>query len=641
MPCAALSHFAAPPTPAWQWLLRRAPGVLGSLWGSLVCTVVCALLLSAPSRAQTLESLVSPGKVIEAHAKVEDDCKACHVRFDRKAQDGQCVACHKDVGADMKARTGFHGRQKPQMCNSCHTDHKGRTARIVAFDPQRFDHDQTDYRLTGKHQKVECRSCHTPGRKYSEAPQTCVACHKKDDTHKGGLGTACADCHSDTGWKDTRFDHEKQARYALTGKHADARCSACHRNNVYKDTPATCIGCHKKDDEGKGGHKGQNGEKCDSCHGTRGWKPSTFNHDTDTRYSLRGRHRAVTCNDCHTGPIYKQKLSQECYACHKKDDKHQETLGRDCASCHTERSWKEPARFNHDQTAFPLLGKHVQADCKACHKSAVFKEAPRDCIGCHKKDDEGPRGHKGTLGQRCDSCHSEREWTATRGRFNHDTTRFALRNAHAEGVLKCSACHTSPTKFRDTPMACVACHKKDDKHEGSLGERCESCHGDKSWKTTRFDHAQTRFPLTGKHVPVKCDACHSNTRYRETPRDCVSCHARDDRHKARLGAACESCHNTRSWAAWEFDHNRRSRYRLEGAHARVACEACHTQPTPKGKAIAPVGTACIACHRKDDTHDGQFGTRCETCHAPTEWRKTFGRTSQGPTPPPEAAPRKG
>lgn len=591
------------------------------------------LALPGGASAQGLESLVSPGKVIEGHAKVEDDCKACHKRFDRQAQDGLCMACHKDIGADMRQRTGFHGRQKPQACNSCHTDHKGRTAKVVNLDVRNFDHTQTDYRLSGRHLKVECKSCHAPGKKYSEAPQTCVACHRKDDTHKGGLGAQCADCHVDSGWKDVRFDHEKQARYALTGKHADARCDSCHRNNVYKDTPKTCIGCHRKDDESSRGHKGQYGEKCDSCHSTRAWKPSNFNHDTDTRYSLRGRHRTVECTDCHTAPIYKVKPSQECYACHRKDDKHKETLGKDCGSCHTERNWKEPARFNHDQTAFPLLGKHQNADCKACHKSALFKEAPRDCVGCHKKDDR----HEGTLGTRCETCHGERDWTTTKGRFNHDSTRFALRNAHAEGVLKCSACHAGPKQFRNTAMECVACHRKDDKHEGSLGTRCESCHGDRSWKTTRFDHSQTRFALVGKHLPLKCEQCHSSTRYKEAPRECIGCHQKDDHHKARLGTACESCHNARAWGSWDFNHDRSTRYRLEGAHIKVACEACHSQPAPRGKPIAPVGTTCGSCHRKDDVHDGQFGMRCETCHSTTQWRQLHGRLG-GPAGPASAPP---
>jgi hypothetical protein len=88
---------------------------------------------------------------------------------------------------------------------------------------------------------------------------------------------------------------------------------------------------------------------------------------------------------------------------------------------------------------------------------------------------------------------------------------------------------------------------------------------------------------------------------------------------------CENCHNTRAWSVWEFDHDRRSTYRLDGAHRKVACESCHKQPAPKGKSAAVVGAACIACHGNADAHDGQFGNRCEQCHVAENWKKIKNR----------------
>ncbi|MDH4175848.1 MAG: cytochrome C, partial [Betaproteobacteria bacterium] len=76
--------------------------------------------------AQTLESVLSPGPVIKGHAKVENECSKCHVRFNRDAQDGRCLDCHKETAADVRAHVGLHGRQKPQPCRECHTDHRGR-----------------------------------------------------------------------------------------------------------------------------------------------------------------------------------------------------------------------------------------------------------------------------------------------------------------------------------------------------------------------------------------------------------------------------------------------------------------------------------------------------------------------------------
>jgi hypothetical protein len=588
---------------------------------------LCCLLPAAisPAQAQTVESVLRPGDLVQGHAKWEEDCSKCHVRFERAAQDRLCMDCHKEVGQDMRERTGFHGRQKPQPCRACHTDHKGRNARIVEFDKNKFDHAQADFVLRGKHAKVECDKCHEPGKKYWQAASDCNACHKKDDVHKGSLGAKCADCHTENDWKEkARFDHDK-TRFALKGKHTEAQCVDCHKKGVdYKEAPRSCIGCHKKDDDGAKGHKGLYGERCDSCHGVKAWKPSIFNHDTDTKYALRGKHRTTKCADCHTGPLYKQQLGTACVACHKKDDDgpkgHKGSLGRDCAACHSETGWKEKAKFDHDKTLFPLLGKHGDVKCTDCHKSSNYKEAPKDCIGCHKKDDK----HEATLGTTCESCHNERDWKNT-SKFDHDKTHFKLRNAHAAKKVVCKDCHSDLRHYRDTSMECLSCHKKDDKHEGQLGARCDSCHNDRDWKLQRFDHAQTRFPLLGRHGPVKCADCHKTQRYKDAPRDCNGCHRKDDAHKLKFGTACESCHNTRAWGIWSFDHNRRTKYALDGAHTKVPCERCHTQSAPPGRLAADVGTNCIACHRRDDAHDGAFGPGCEQCHATDNWKRIRSR----------------
>jgi len=595
--------------------------------------------LAPPVVAQSLESVLRPGDLIEGHAKWEEDCSRCHVRFERAAQDRLCAECHKAVGRDMRERSGYHGRQNAQPCRTCHTDHKGRAARIVVLDKQKFDHAESDFLLRGKHREAACDKCHQAAKKWWEAPTDCYACHRKDDTHKGSLGTTCADCHTENDWKEkARFDHDR-TRFALKDKHAAAKCTDCHLKGAdYKDAPRSCIGCHRKDDDGAKGHKGLYGDRCDSCHGTKGWKPPMFSHDTDTKYALRGKHRTVKCADCHTGHLYKQKVGTICVDCHKKDDDgpkgHRGSLGRDCATCHVESGWKERARFDHDRTTFPLLGRHIEAKCVDCHRSSNYKEAPNDCIGCHKKDDK----HEATLGTRCDACHNERDWRNPQ-RFDHDKTRFRLRNAHAANKLKCKDCHADLRHYRDTPMDCVSCHGKDDRHEGQLGTRCDGCHSDRDWKMPRFDHTQTRFPLVGKHVRVRCADCHASARYKDAPRDCFGCHRKDDKHDARFGTACEGCHGARAWGLWDFDHTRRTKLVLDGSHVRVACERCHTQPAPAGKVAARLSTNCVGCHRRDDTHDGAFGPGCEQCHGTDHWRRI--RTRIGglePWPPAAALP---
>lgn len=577
--------------------------------GAARCAARCVLgifvliiLVSARfASAQSLEGVLMPGPLILGHAKFEADCRGCHIPFNRPAQDKLCQDCHKDVAVDIRDKRGFHGRIPPRACRSCHTDHKGRAAVIVVLDERSFDHNQTDFPLRGAHAKraVECKSCHAPRAKHREAPSDCVGCHKKDDAHKGSLGTKCADCHTENAWKETRFDHDK-TRFPLRGKHSPLKCVDCHKDSTFRDTPTACLACHKKDDS----HKGRFGEKCETCHTDQAWKQVKFNHDTDTKFLLRGKHREAKCESCHTGHLYRDKLQSTCIACHKKDDKHQGTLGTACGDCHIEANWKVP-RFDHSKTRFPLRGKHSDVECASCHKSTRFNEAPTACVGCHRKDDV----HKGTLRDTCGDCHSENTWKLPR--FDHGKTRFPLRAKHGE--IKCEACHKSQ-RFKEAPTACFGCHQKDDAHKGNLGEACGDCHTERSWKEGRFDHDKTRFPLVGKHKATKCADCHKDQNYKATPSDCYGCHKKDDVHDGQEGRECQKCHVPESWKKTDFDHNK-TRFPLIGKHAPVACEKCHTT-----KRFRDAKSECVACHQRDDVHKRRLGPQCETCHNARDWK---------------------
>ncbi len=565
----------------------------------LIAALLALLGMAAPAHAQ-LEGALMPGKLIAGHAKLEADCANCHVRFDKRAQDRLCLDCHKPVAEDIKRHEGMHGRIKLDTCRSCHTEHKGRDVNIAAFDERKFDHDATDFALREAHRVVKCGSCHVAGRKFRDAPRECVACHRKDDKHKGSLGPACASCHGEANWKDIRFDHDT-TRFKLLDKHAKAACTACHKSADFKSAPLTCIGCHKADDK----HKGRFGEKCESCHGAADWKRSTFNHDTATKYALRFKHRSAKCEACHTGFIYREKLETTCASCHKKDDKHRGTLGPLCGDCHTEQSW-DKAKFDHSKTHFPLTGKHADAECKACHKdNSSFKDTPRACLACHRKDDT----HKGRYGEKCETCHNDTSWKKIL--FDHDRdTKYLLRGAHK--TTGCQKCHTGTLYVDKTPVTCMACHRKDDKHLGQLGEKCDACHVEDNWKRiVRFDHNQTKFPLLGRHALADCKACHATPAFKDAKSDCLSCHGKDDVHRRQLGAKCEACHNARDWKAWDFDHTRKTRYPLDGSHAKLRCESCHRVPARDDLRLP---MTCAACHEKDDVHEGKFGRLCERCH---------------------------
>jgi hypothetical protein len=221
--------------------------------------------------------------------------------------------------------------------------------------------------------------------------------------------------------------------------------------------------------------------------------------------------------------------------------------------------------------------------------------------------------------RRCKTCHSEH---LGRGAdivrldtksFEHRVTDYPLRGGHAR--VQCDGCHAAGTRYREAPTQCSDCHARKDPHEGSLGSRCDRCHADAAWKTVRFDHQATTFPLEGRHRDARCQSCHTTQRYTPTARACAPCHQRDDKHRGGLGGACQSCHTPRAWSSTTFNHARQTHFPLLGKHARVTCARCHQGE----RAAEDTPAACVACHERDDAHRGQFGRACEQCHTPNGW----------------------
>jgi hypothetical protein len=485
--------------------------------------------------ADTLETLVMPGPVAAAHQKIEGECAKCHAGFGKASQKALCVSCHEKIGADIKAGAGYHGRDRnasSRECKVCHSEHKGRNFDIVGLNRENFDHGLTDFKLSGAHLNAACSTCHVGGKKMREAPSDCFSCHQKEDVHKGSMGKNCASCHSPVAWRTSAFDHSK-TKFPLTGAHANTQCSACHPSANYKNTPTNCASCHGLQDI----HHGTYGAKCDQCHSTAKWAAGKFDH-ARTAFPLLGRHAALACATCHTPVLKTAKLATGCVDCHKADDVHKGGNGAACKDCHSETSWKT-VKFDHDkETKFPLRGSHK-------------------ALGCH-------------------DCHHE------------DAKKVKLQTT------------------------CVSCHGTRDPHKAQLGTACATCHNENKWRDkVRFDHDLVAFPLLGMHATAPCEACHLNAAFKDAGKDCVNCHGPDDIHKGSMGKACASCHNPNGWAFWQFNHDKSTKFPLAGAHAGLACKACHK---PKDGNSMKIADTCISCHAGDDTHAGRFGPRCEQCH---------------------------
>ena len=488
-------------------------------------------------------------------------------------------------------------------CVRCHLEHNGEDFHLLHWEPSEksFDHRQTGYALEGKHTALACEKCHTPSH-MALADRELI---KKKDLGKSyfGLSPACQTCHNDP-------------------------------------------------------HKGQLGNECSKCHNVESWKAAKEFDHAKTRYPLTGLHMKVPCEKCHKpdtlgGPArYRDMKFDTCSACHL--DPHRGEFKKACETCHTTSSWKSMLAgfsFDHSKTKYPLVGKHTQVACTACHVNGDFKReiAFAQCKDCHKPDP-----HKGQFDARakegeCSECHTLEGWKASLfGVKEHDTSAYPLRGKHA--TVECSKCHIPAgrdTIYKVQFGACTDCHK--DAHDNQFAaapynNKCELCHTVVDFPRVTFTiakHRNTRFALAGAHVAVPCSDCHKVggggrtdkiLPFKFEDRTCTACH--QDPHKGEFaermarkranGApfGCEACHTVKSWADINgFDHSK-SKFALLGAHRTVACSECHKATSAYASRFKGTPQQCEACH--NDAHDQQFvakdgETHCSECHNAQRW----------------------
>ena len=242
--------------------------------------------------------------------------------------------------------------------------------------------------LISGHQSLrkECLSCHKPFAGVTSVQ--CISCHKQSDIsvrnvaggllpinttkvlfHRGVSSNSCIECHTDHKGSDSKktskhFKHE--ALPLLQQK----ECIACHSTQKPQDAM----------------HRFAKGS-CAECHGTKNWKPATFNH------SKLSASSAKQCISCHKGDLPKDTLHRISQA--------------NCAVCHKTTAWK-PATFDHNRY-FRLDGDH-RASCVTCHtEPGNYKKYT--CYNCHehsaariirKHEKEGIFNY-----QNCMKCHRD------------------------------------------------------------------------------------------------------------------------------------------------------------------------------------------------------------------------------------------
>jgi hypothetical protein len=244
------------------------------------------------------------------------------------------------------------------------------------------------------------------------------------------------------------------------------------------------------------------------------------------------------------------------------------------------------------------------SNCTQCHVLGN-KVSNEKCLTCHKEIQDRISVQKGyhsssdIKGKQCFVCHSEhngKNFQLIRfdiTKFDHNTAGFTLSIPHAK--KECKDCH-SPKFITDPKVKarkntylgvsteCLNCHA--DYHLKTLSTVCLNCHNPEAFKpASKFNHANAKFQLKGKHINVECIKCHKvemidGKKFQEfqgVPHsNCTNCHK--DPHQNKFGQNCNQCHSEESFQVVKgvknFDHNK-TNFKLEEKHLGVNCKLCH------------------------------------------------------------------
>jgi hypothetical protein len=293
-----------------------------------------------------------------------------------------------------------------------------------------------------------------------------------------------------------------------------------------------------------------------------------------------------------------------------------------------EAQFETPNRQFHNQTGFPLEGRHRDVACTSCHINSVYKGTPTRCYDCHWERRQDDR-FRLQLGSQCEACHRPVSWTAVR--FDHGaSTGMPLNGAHRQ--IACQSCHQN-NNFQTANTTCISCHQQDYQSAqtpnhlaAGFPTTCEACHrpSDTTFNQATFDH-QASFALVGAHAQTTCATCHRNNVFRGTARDCVGCHRTEyertsspNHAAAGFPTTCESCHRETDpgWRGSGTGFNHASVFALVGQHAQQQCVTCHRNNVYRGTAHD-----CVGCHQEQYNRTtapahaaAGFPTTCESCH---------------------------
>ena len=553
-------------------------------------------------------------------------CQNCHTSG-YSGTPTNCFSCHQE---------DYNATQDPNhvlknystTCTDCHTTNGW--DEII-----NFNHNITQFPLTGAHITTDCSSCHQQG--FTNTPIDCFLCHTSDYNNStnpnhiaAGFPTTCVDCHTTAAWAPSTFDHDGQYFPIYTGEHAGEwnLCADCHEiaNNF---AVFTCTSCHEHNQQDMDDkHQSVQGyvyesNACLSCH-PDGTKGNAFNH-SNSIFPLTGAHTTLDCIQCHQSGY--SGTPAQCLACHQNQYNNSAnpshtvlSLPTECEQCHTTNPDWQPATFPIHNQFFELLGAHANVpNCSDCH-NGNYSNTSNTCIGCHQEEyNIAPEHAAQGFPTNCEMCHNSIAWNQVT--FDHNTTNFQLTGAHIN--VNCSDCHESG--FTGTTTICYDCHTTDYQQSSnpnhtvlSLPTDCVQCHTtNPDWQPATFPIHNQFFELLGAHSSItNCNDCH-NGNYNNTPNTCIGCHQNEfngtvnpPHQLLNFSTDCLQCHNMNGWIPASFNH---SFFPISSDHNSVDCSECHSEPNYQPQ--------CLSCHLEDflDEHDQGDPTNCWDCHSTFDW----------------------
>jgi Cytochrome c7 and related cytochrome c len=424
------------------------------------------------------QSVYSSGRLSPAHAVLEKQCLACHVReaggFSAKAADSACLACH-DGPAHHPEMTASNAPR--QTCAACHVEHRGQMTLATASTRN-------------------CAECHGdlgatgPGSHFAKKVQSLADGHPEFAALRAADGGA----RRDPGMiKLNHAVHMRSIRRGPTGPMVQLECSDCHRPSLSGETQwkygdanyaAAMVSYTAAESFEPGGSRGlptkqpwsdrqlmapvKFANACAGCH------LLTF----DKRFEEGVPHDRPDVVHAFLVKKFAEYVAAHPAELRETQEPARTLAGRDAGA---QGRTASPAQWVGERVAVAeeLLWHKTCAQCHAISGSQLqdVKIARWDSAGGRSANGGSGRA-EATLSQaklpRIEAAHTRLQWLP-HARFDHDAhTGFA-----------CAGCHSNALKSTETSeilvpgiAACQTCHAPG---PGYASAECSECHTYHDW----------------------------------------------------------------------------------------------------------------------------------------------------------------